>query len=271
MLMVWLYYVLIGGVAGILAGMLGVGGGTIIVPALIVIFTSLGFAPASIQHLALGTSLATILFTSISSFRAHHKRGAVDWGTVRRISPGIVVGTLGGTWVAALISTALLQWIFAAFLIYVVYQLLGSRPPHATRSLPGLTGMTAMGGLIGIVSSLVGIGGGSLMLPFFVWCNMAVRTAIGTSAAVGFFIAAAGTAGYMFSGSGVPLRPDYSIGFVYLPATVGIAVASMLTAPLGAWLSHRMPVPTLKKCFAVLLLCVDARLLGRLIGQAFGL
>jgi uncharacterized membrane protein YfcA len=267
---IWLWYGLLGSGVGLLAGLLGVGGGTVIVPTLMILFAALHFAPGTIQHMALGTSLATILFTSISSFWAHHQRKSVDWPTVRKISPGIVIGTLAGAWVAARISTLLLQWIFVVFLFYVIRQMLSQRPPHPSRPLPGPTGMTAVGGLIGGLSSLVGIGGGSLMLPFLVWCNMTMRQAIGTSAAVGFFIAAAGTAGYMVSGTGVPMRPALSIGYVHLPAVAGIAVTSMLTAPLGAWLSHKLPVPTLKKSFAVLLMFVNIKLLSALLGTVCG-
>jgi uncharacterized membrane protein YfcA len=218
------------------------------------------------QHMALGTSLATILFTSISSFWAHHQRKAVDWATVRRISPGIVLGTLAGTCLAAHISSTVLQWIFVVFLFYVIHQMLSNRPVLASRLLPGPTGMTVIGALIGGLSSLVGVGGGSLMLPFLIWCNMTMRQAIGTSAAAGFFIAAAGTVGYMASGSGMPMRPAHSIGYVHLPAVAGIAIVSMLAAPLGAWLSHQLPVKTLKKGFAVLLLLINAKLLNSLIG-----
>jgi uncharacterized membrane protein YfcA len=262
---IWLWYALLGSLVGLLAGLLGVGGGPVIVPALMMLFAASHFSPDSLQHLALGTSMASILFTSISSLWSHHQRKAVDWKTVRRISPGVVTGTLTGAWVAARTSTLLLQWVFVFFLFYVIYQMLSKRPVHSSHSLPGPVGMTATGGLIGGLSSLVGIGGGSIMIAFLTWCNMTMRHAIGTSAAVGFFIALAGTAGYMATGSGVPLRPPHSIGYVHLPSVAGIAIMSMLTAPLGAWLSHRLPVSALRKGFALLLILINIKLLSHLI------
>ncbi len=262
---IWLGYGLLGIGVGLLAGLLGVGGGTVVVPALIFLFMASGFPPDSLQHLALGTSMASILFTSISSLWSHHLRGTVDWNTVRRFSPGVIGGTLAGAWVAAHTSTLILQWIFVVFLFYVIYQMLNKRPAHASRSLPGPVGLSTTGGLIGLMSSLVGLGGGNMMVPFFVWCNMDMRRAIGTSAAVGFFIALAGTTGFMISGSGAPLRPAFSIGYVHLPAVAGIAVMSMLFAPLGAWLSYRAPVSLLRKGFALLLLMIDIRLLTSLL------
>lgn len=265
---IWLGYGLLGCGAGLLAGLLGVGGGIIIVPALLFLFAASGFPADSLQHLALGSSMASILFTSIASLWAHHLRGTVDWNTVRRISPGIVAGTLAGTWVAAGTSTLILQGIFVVFLFYVIYQMLTKRPAQASRALPGPVGLSTTGGLIGVMSSLVGIGGGSMMVPFLTWCNMDLRRAIGTSAAVGFFIALAGTAGYMISGSGVALQPDHSIGFVHLPAVAGIAVMSMLFAPLGAWLSYRAPVALLRKGFALLLLIINIRLLTSLLAAS---
>ncbi|NTV15033.1 MAG: sulfite exporter TauE/SafE family protein [Desulfobulbaceae bacterium] len=254
-------YLAVGAVAGILAGLLGVGGGLVIVPMLAFFFTRQGLPPESIMHLALGTSMASIVFTSISSFRAHHQRGAVRWDIVRRIVPGILVGTFLGSFVAARLSTPFLKGFFVAFLYYVSYQMLSGRKPGKTRDYPGAAGMFGAGGTIGVVSSLVGIGGGTLSVPFLLWCNLAVHHAIGTSAAIGFPIALAGTAGYIVNGWGVTGLPSHAIGYIYLPALAAIASASVLTAPLGASLAHRLPVPQLKQVFAVLLLVVATRML----------
>jgi hypothetical protein len=244
-----------------MAGLLGIGGGLVIVPMLVFCFTGLGMEHAHIMHLALGTSLASIIFTSISSFMAHHRRGAVYWNIVRRIVPGIIAGTLLGAYIASLLSTNLLKGIFGIFLLYVSLQLLLDRKPKPTRELPGHVGMFGAGSGIGIVSSLMGIGGGTLSVPFMVWCNITMHQAIGTSAAIGLPIAVAGTVGYIFTGLGGAGLPSYSLGYVYFPALLGVVSASMLTAPLGARLAHRLPVPGLKRIFAVLLLLVGAKML----------
>ena len=256
----WLLYAGVGAVAGVLAGLLGVGGGLIIVPALTFVFTALRLPNAHIMHMALGTSLATIIFTSISSVRAHHARGAVHWDIVLRITISIILGTLVGSWVAAQLSTGFLKGFFAAFLFYVAAQLLLDIKPKASRQMPGWGGTSAMGGVTGVVSALVGIGGGSLSVPLMLWCNVPAREAIGTSAAIGFPIAISGALGYIINGRAVADLPAHSWGYIYLPALAGVALVSMLTAPLGAKLAHTLPVPTVKKIFALLLLAMGAKM-----------
>lgn len=252
-------YLVLGAFAGLLAGLLGVGGGIIIVPALAMAFTAQRLCPEYTSHLAVGTSLATILFTSIASFRAHHLKGAVDWAIVRGISPGIVAGTLLGAWIAAQLSSRNLRIIFLVFLLYVATQMLLDIKPKPSRKIPGKSALNATGAMIGGVSSFVGIGGGSMSVPFLVWCNVPLHRAIGTSAAIGFPIALAGAAGYIANGLHSPL-PSWSLGFVYLPALAGVASASYLTAPIGARLAHSLPVPLLKKIFALLILATAAKL-----------
>lgn len=258
----WLLYLLTGAVAGVLAGLLGIGGGLVIVPLLTFVFKAQQLPAHYILHMALGTSLASIVFTSISSFRAHHARGAVHWGVVRTISLGILTGTFSGTWVAAQLSSRFLSGFFVAFLYYVALRMFFNVRPKPYRTLPGKGGMFAMGNLIGGVSSLVGIGGGSLSVPFLVRCNLPVHSAVGTSAAIGFPIAVAGAAGYVLNGLAVPTLPDGSLGFVYLPALVGISLASVLTAPLGVRLAHRLPVLHLKRLFAFFLVAMGTRMLA---------
>jgi len=265
MFSLWLTYILVGCVAGVLAGLLGVGGGLVIVPMLDICFTTQHFPQEFIMHLALGTSLASIVFTSISSFWNHHRRGAVRWDVVRRVTPGILAGTFAGSCVASLMSTAFLKIFFIIFLFYVSYQMFSGKKPNPSRNFPGLPGMFGVGGVIGVVSSLVGIGGGSLSVPFMIWCNLAVHQAIGTSAAIGFPIAIAGAAGYIYNGFIVSGLPEHSLGYVYLPALFGIVAASMLTAPLGVRLAHSLPVSKLKRGFAVLLLIMGIRMLFKLI------
>jgi uncharacterized membrane protein YfcA len=256
----WLLYIALGAFAGVLAGLLGVGGGLVIVPILTFIFTAQQQPTEHILHLALGTSLASIMFTSISSLRAHHARGAVDWLVVRRITLGIMAGTFFGSWVAAQLSIRFLKAFFVIFLYYVAVQMLLDIRPQPHRQLPGRVALFSVGGLIGGISSLIGIGGGSMSVPFLVWCNIAMRNAIGTSAAIGFPIALAGAAGYVVNGLAVKL-PPYTMGFVYLPALLGIAVASILTAPLGAMLAHSLPVGRLKKIFALLLMVMGTKMM----------
>ena len=257
----WLLYLAGGVAAGFLAGLLGVGGGLIVVPVLTFIFAAQHFPDAYVQHLALGTSLASIMFTSISSFRAHHAHGAVDWHIVRGVTPGIVAGTLAGSVVAAHLSSHFLKAFFVVFIYYVGAQMLLDIKPKGSRQLPGLAGLSAAGGFIGGISSLVGIGGGTMSVPFMTWCNVKLHHAIGTSAAIGFPIAAAGAVGYVANGWGNASLPQYSLGFVYLPALAGLVFASVLVAPFGAKLAHRLPVGALKKIFAALLFVLGTRML----------
>lgn len=256
-----LLYLAVGALSGVLAGLLGVGGGIVIVPMLTFVFTSQQMPAPFILHLALGTSLACIMFTSISSLRAHHGRGAVDWQVFRRVTPGILVGTLLGSWIAAQLSTGFLKGFFVLFLYYMAFQMILNVKPKPARQLPGAGGMFGVGGVIGGVSSLVGIGGGSMSVPFLVWCNVSLHNAIGTSAAIGFPIALAGAVGYVANGLMVKSLPPYSLGFVYLPALLGVAVVSMLTAPFGARLAHDLPVAQLKKAFAFLLVVMGTKML----------
>ena len=259
----WLFYIGTGAFAGVLAGLLGVGGGLVIVPMLNFVFTLQGQPTAYIQHLALGTSLASIMFTSVSSLRAHHQHGAVVWAIVRAITPGILLGTFLGSKVVALLSTRFLTGFFVVFLFYVAAQMLLNIKPKASRQVPGALGMFGAGGVIGGVSALVGIGGGTLSVPFMTWCNVALHTCIGTSAAIGFPIAVAGAAGFYVNGlsAALPGISEGYAGFIYLPALVGVAATSILTAPLGAKLAHSLPVSKLKRIFACLLLLMGSKML----------
>jgi uncharacterized membrane protein YfcA len=254
-------YLVLGAVAGFFAGLLGVGGGAIMVPVLTLMFSAQGFPEQHLMHLALGTSMATIVFTSMSSLRAHHQHGAVIWPIVRGIAPGIVVGTLLGAQVAGRIPTRPLAILFAIFIAYVAVQMILNVKPKPSRQLPGRAGMFGVGAFIGGISALVAIGGGSLSVPFMTWCNVKVHNAIGTSAAIGFPIALAGTIGYMISGYGATALPEGAFGFIYLPALAATVVVSMLVAPFGAKVAHSLPVATVKKIFAGLLILLLAKML----------
>ncbi|MBD3810660.1 MAG: sulfite exporter TauE/SafE family protein [Betaproteobacteria bacterium] len=250
----------LGLVVGFVAGLLGVGGGLIIVPVLIMLLHTHGQAVGMEPQLALGTSLATILFTSLSSVRAHHRRGAVEWPLVRRIAPGIVLGTLAGAALAARMPATVLKVFFVVFLFYAAVQMWLDFKPAPHRGLPGRTGTSLAGGVIGVVSSWVGIGGGTLSVPFMLWHNVPLHRAIATSAAIGFPIAFAGAVGYVLGGWTVSGLPAGSLGFVYLPALAGIVLGSVLTAPLGARTAHRLPVRPLKRVFALLLFTLALRM-----------
>lgn len=254
-------YVVAGAFVGVLAGLLGVGGGIVIVPLLNAVFAWQGYTPDVVQHLAVGTSLATIVFTSISSFRSHHKRGAVRWDIWTRITPGIVFGTLGGSFIAAGLSTEFLKIFFVAFLFLVGTQMLLDLKPKPSRQIPGKAGTCSVGLGIGLISSFVGIGGGTMSVPFMTACNVQVRDAVGTSAAIGLPIALSGAVGYVVSGWAAPDLPAWSLGFVSLPALVGLVIPSMLTAPLGVRLAHSLPATKLKRFFGLFIYVMAIRML----------
>ncbi len=270
MLLSILVFLCCGAVAGVLAGLLGVGGGIVIVPMLDIVFTSLGYPSTVIHQLALGTSLASIMVTSLSSSRAHAKRGAVHFDILKRITPGILVGTFCGGLIATHMPTLFLRAFFVVFLFCVSAQMLSGYRPPATREMPGALGTAGAGGVIGLVSSFVGIGGGTLSVPFMTFCNVPMHHAVGTSAAIGFPIAVAGTIGYVTGGWGTPDLPSACLGFVSLPAFAGIACASFCTAPLGARLSHALPTARLKKGFACFLILVALRMLWNIWPQLAG-
>ena len=263
----WWAYLALGAFAGFFAGLLGVGGGAIAVPILTTIFIAEGFPKSEIVHLALGTSMAAIIFTSASSLRAHHAHGAVLWPVVRQITPGILVGTFGATFVAALLPTQPLTLFFACFIGYVAVQMMLNIKPKPHRDLPGVVGMTGVGLGIGGISALVAIGGGSLSVPFMTWCNVKPHNAIGTSAAIGLPIAVAGTVGYLVNGWGHPGLPPLTVGFIYLPALVMVTLVSTLVAPFGAKLAHRLPVATLKRVFAGVLILLVVKMLWGVFGS----
>lgn len=253
-------YLALGLVSGFIAGLLGVGGGLIMVPVLSWAFLHQGYTPEYNIHLALATSLAAIVPTALSSLRAHHAHGAVNWGVVRGLSPGIVAGTLAGALAAAWLPDFGLRLFFTLFLLVAATQMLFGLRPQPTQRLPGRSGMAVAGTIIGMVSSWVGIGGGTLTVPFLVWCNVTLRKAIGTSAAVGLPIAVAGSAGYVVSGHMATGLPAGSLGFIYLPALAGIAIGAWVSAPFGARAAHRWPVPVLKRVFAGLLYALGVRM-----------
>jgi uncharacterized membrane protein YfcA len=259
-------YLALGAGVGFFAGLLGVGGGGIMVPMLTTLFAAQGFAREHLVHVALGTSMAAIVITSISSLRAHHAHGAVRWDIVKGITPGVLAGTFGGTFIASRVATAPLAIFFGCFMAYVSVQMILNVKPKPSRELPGVAGLAGVGGVIGGISALVAIGGGSLSVPFMTWCNVKMQNAIGTSAAIGLPIALAGALGYLINGWGAPGLPEWTVGFVNLPALVLVSLVSTFTAPVGAGLAHRLPVATLKKIFAALLVLLSLKMLHTVLG-----
>lgn len=255
----WLLaYIVLGSVVGFSAGLFGIGGGGIMVPILTTMYIMQGFPIEHTVHAALATSMAAIVLTSVSSLRAHHQHNGVLWPVVWRIAPGILIGTFSVAFIASYIPSRPLAIFFACFMLYVSVRMFLNIKPKPSRQLPNAVVLSAAGAGIGGISALVAIGGGSLTVPFLTWCNVNIQKAIGTSAAVGFPIAVAGTLGYLAGGLNTDGVPDYTLGYIYLPAAIAISIVSILTAPIGAKLAHKLPVQTLKKLFAglLLLLCI---------------
>lgn len=261
MLLAFTLYLALGALVGLLAGMLGVGGGLVIVPILAALFSSQGIAPEIIMHLALGTSLATILLTSISCVFSHHKRGAVSWSRATRLTPGILIGAWCGGLIAGLLDSSILKPVFALFELGVAAYMIWGNKVSTHEANPGLLNFTASGGVIGVISSLVGIGGGTMTVPWLMWHGSPIHRAIATSAAVGFPIALAGSLSYLYTGWQHSLLPERALGFIYLPALTGIILSSVLFAPVGAKLAHSLDTVKLKKVFALLLVILASYLL----------
>lgn len=253
---------LLGCFSGFLAGLLGIGGGMLLVPFMTFILSRSGVDSALAVKMAIATSMATILFTSISSVRAHHRRGAVRWDIVRTLAPGIVAGgLLAGAGVFALLKGTVLALVFALFVGFSATQMLLDKKPRPTRQLPGTPGRLAAGGVIGFVSGLVGAGGGFVSVPFMTWCNVSMHNAVATSAALGFPIALANTVGYVVGGRSIVNPMPGAFGYLWVAGLLVIAAASVLLAPLGARAAHAMNVRQLKRVFALLLYGLAAYML----------
>ena len=253
---------LLGICTGFLAGLLGIGGGMIMVPFLTFMLTQRGVDANLTVKMAIATSMATIIFTSISSVRAHHKRGAVRWDLVKGLAPGIVLGSMiASLGVFAMLKGANLAIFFGLFVGFSATQMFLDKKPAPSRQVPGTAGLVAAGSAIGFLSGLVGAGGGFISVPFMAWCNVAIHTAVATSSALGFPIALANVAGYVMSGMSVTGLPDDAIGYIWVPALVVIALCSVFTAPLGAKAAHSLPVKKLKRIFAMILYALAAYML----------
>lgn len=256
-----LLYILLGCFVGIAAGLLGIGGGGIIVPSLVTIFAMQGMDSENIIHLALGTSMATIIVTSFSSFRAHHKKGAVLWSVFKMMTPGIIIGTFLATFLASLLSSFYLAIFFSIFMAYVSIQMFINKKPKPSRKLLDSKGQFTAGTIIGAISAMVSIGGGSLTVPYLIWQNVDIRKAIGTSASIGFPIAVSGTIGFIINGWSNTDLSNYTLGYVSIPAFFFVAICSYFTAPIGVKLAHSLPVGIVKRVFSLLLVSLSVKML----------
>jgi uncharacterized membrane protein YfcA len=256
-------YVALGAFVGFLAGLLGIGGGFTIVPVLSEVFAHEGFGSAHLLPLAIGTSAATIVFTAFSSARAHHLRGAVDWNIVLPMAPGLAVGALIGPQIASVLPMRVLAAIVGIITWFAAIRMLTSRPPQTTHALPGRSVLFAVGAGIGTIAGMVGTAGAFLSVPFMVRYNVKVHTAVATSAAIGWPVSVVATLSFVLAGLRQSGLPPYSIGYVYLPAVIGIAAASILLAPLGAHVAHTWPVARLRRAFSTLLFVLGAFMLWK--------
>ncbi|MEM8843811.1 MAG: sulfite exporter TauE/SafE family protein [Pseudomonadota bacterium] len=260
-----LIFILLGIVVGLAAGLFGIGGGAIMVPILTTFFLMQGVPAEMVIHVALGTSMASIIGTSLSSLFAHHKRQSVIWPIVKSIAPGVILGSLLATYFVAHVSSKVLAIFFTCFISYVAVQMFLNFQPAPSRQIPGKVPIFFAGSGIGLISAIVAIGGGTLTVPFLAWHNIPLKKAIGTSAAVGFPIAVSGTIGYVINGWDVSDKQSYLYGFIYLPAVLLISLASYFTAPIGARWAHNLSVPTLKKVFALFLVLISIKMLWSVI------
>lgn len=256
----FLLYPLIGIIAGLASGLLGIGGGLIVVPGLALVFTYSGIPHGIIMHLAAGTSLAVMIITASSAIFAHNRLNNVLWSVVLRLLPGITLGVVSGAVFASYLTTHWLQFLLGLFLLFISIKMFFLSKPKPTRSLPGWPVLSPVGFLIGLKSGLLGLGGGAVTIPFLTYCNIPMRKASGTSIACTFPIAVIGTISFIMLGYRVNPMP-YSTGFVYWPAFFGVAVMTVLFAQVGAWLNSRINVNLLKRLFATFLLIVGIRLL----------
>ncbi len=248
-----LVFALAGAAAGLLSGLFGVGGGLILVPVLTFLLPSLGIPPASVVQTAIGTSLAVIACHSIASAHAHHRRGGVLWPVVARMAPGLAIGSFIGAYVAHLLPGSELKKIVAIGAGLVAIQMALDLKPKAEKPLPGPWGQATAGAIIGTASALIGIGGGSLTVPFLSWRSVEIKQAVGTSAACGIVIAAAGALGFAITGLAVGSHGPHTAGFVQVPGFITLMIASVSVSGFGAKLAYHLPARTLKRAFALFL------------------
>jgi len=260
--MTFFVFPLLGAVAGFIGGLLGVGGGLIVVPVLIMTFTLLSFDDSVLTHMAIGTSLATIIVTSVGAVCAHHRKGAVRWDILYWYAPGLALGALFGAEIADLMPGRTLQIVFGIFSIVIAIKMGLNLKASPHRQMPQKAALLLPGAIVGSISSLFGIGGGSLTVPFFSWCNVKIQQAVATSSAGGLPIAMSGALGFVITGWSSPELPEWSFGYVYLPALLGVGIFSAVFSQYGALYAHRLPAKTLKRLFSILLAIVGLKLVA---------
>jgi uncharacterized membrane protein YfcA len=263
-LQIFLELGLIGAVVGFMAGLLGLGGGLMMVPVLTYMLSNMGVSQDLSIKMAIVTSMSTILFTSLSSLRTHHRLGAVRWDLVKGLAPGIVLGSaVASLWIFVEIKGTTLAILFGVFVAYSAFQMFMDKKPKPSRQMPGFAGQLGMGGFIGMLSGLVGAGGAFVSVPLMMWCNVAIHNAIGTSAALGFPIALANVTGFVISGMKLDNLPPGAFGYIWLPGMLVIACFSVVTAPFGARAAHRLPVKKLKQVFSFFLVFLAAYMFNK--------
>ena len=260
LMIVFFSCIALGAFVGFMAGLLGIGGGLIIVPALLYLLPSVGIEVEQLPHIAIATSLAAIILTSLSSARAHHGRGNIPWSLFKPRVPGIIIGAMASGFISELIPADDLQQLFAGFVILMAIQMAFPFKAENERQLPSNGILFCVSGFIATIAGLMGIGGGVLFVPYLTWSGLQMRKAVGFSSATGVMIASAGTLGYVIAGWDVKGLPEGTLGFIYLPALIGIVITSMLAAPFGVKAASTWPTPVLKKVFALLLVVIGAKL-----------
>lgn len=257
-------FILAGMAAGFIAGLLGLGGGTIIVPIMLWFLNKQGVSQQYIQHIALGTSFAIMVFTTLSSAWAQHKRQSINWHIVKYLSPAMIVGSMVGSILTQYLNTLFLQVFFIVFLYVIALQMLMKLKPKPTRELPQAAGLFGAGGTMGLLSSWVGVGGGALSVPFMTYCNVPMHVATGTSAALAWAISSAGLVGYIISGWNATGLPENTLGFVYVPAVLILAICTVAFAPLGVKVGHKLPPAKLKMAMGAFLFIIATQMVWQL-------
>lgn len=260
--LLWVFVICLGlgALVGFMAGLLGIGGGLIIVPALIYILPSVGVSSVQLPHIAIATSLAAIILTSLSSARAHHSRGNIPWPLFKPMLPGILLGALASGFIAELIPAERLQQIFALFVMLMAAQMAWPLKPESQQEMPKPQILFSVSVLIAMIAGLMGIGGGVLLVPFLTFFGLQMRFAVGFSSMTGLFIAVSGSVGYVIAGLDAGDLPQGTLGYVFVPALLGIVMTSMLVAPIGVKAASVWPTAVLKKVFAVFLFCIGLKL-----------
>jgi len=261
MIAIFLASLLLGAVSGLMAGLFGIGGGLIIVPVLAILFAGQGFPPELIMIMSVATSLATIIFTSIASVLAHHRLNSVLWHKVQSLAPGIMIGSAAGAVIADHIDADILRSIFIIYLVSVGVQMALQLKPKPGQEQPTKGLELVMATLMGMLSSLLGIGGGTLTVPYLVHFQVPMRNAVAIASACGLPIALVGTVSYALLGKDASQLPDWSLGYIHIPSFLGIVLTSIYTAPIGAKLAHKLHAETLKRYFSLLLFVMAAKLI----------